>query len=94
MGTELYLDTARLGRMCPGARLAEQEFGWLVSRLGSSCTWNDSSLMASNPCPCGIVDKLQISDAGEVLVVFSEVLRISLANLTIAFRISLGNHRP
>jgi aspartate aminotransferase-like enzyme len=36
MGTELYLDTARLGRMCPGARLAEQEFGWLVSRLGSS----------------------------------------------------------
>ena len=36
MGTELYLDTARLGRMCPGARLAEQDFGWLVSRLGSS----------------------------------------------------------
>ncbi len=36
MGTELYLDTARLGLMCPGARLAEQEFGWLVSRLGSS----------------------------------------------------------
>ena len=36
MGTEFYLDTARLGRMCPGARLAEQEFGRLVSRLGSS----------------------------------------------------------
>ena len=30
MGTEFYLDTARLGRMCPGARLAEQEFGRLV----------------------------------------------------------------
>ena len=36
MSTELYLDTARLGRMCRGARSAEQEFGWLVGRLGSS----------------------------------------------------------
>ena len=36
MSTELYLDTARLGRMCRGARLAEQDFGRLVGRLGSS----------------------------------------------------------
>ena len=36
MSTELYLDTARLGRMCSGARLAEQDFGRLVGRLGSS----------------------------------------------------------
>ena len=36
MSTELYLDTARLGRMCRGARTAEQEFGWLVGQLGSS----------------------------------------------------------
>jgi hypothetical protein len=36
MHTELYLDTARLGRMCRGARTAEQEFGWLVGQLGSS----------------------------------------------------------
>ena len=36
MATALYLDTARLGRMCRGARLAEQDFGWLVGRLGSS----------------------------------------------------------
>ncbi|MCA9216525.1 MAG: aminotransferase class V-fold PLP-dependent enzyme [Planctomycetales bacterium] len=36
MHTEHYLDTARLGRMCDGARSAEHDFGWLVSRLGSS----------------------------------------------------------
>lgn len=36
MPTEIYLDTARLGRMCRGARLAEQDFGRLVGRLGSS----------------------------------------------------------
>jgi selenocysteine lyase/cysteine desulfurase len=36
MHTELYLDTARLGRMCRRARLAEQDFCWLVSQLGSS----------------------------------------------------------
>lgn len=36
MFTEIYLDTARLGRMCPGARGAEQDFLKLVSRLGSS----------------------------------------------------------
>ena len=36
MGADFYLDTARLGRMCPGARLAERDFGWLVGRLGSS----------------------------------------------------------
>ena len=36
MGTELYLDTARLGRMCPEARRAEQHFAKLVSQLGSS----------------------------------------------------------
>lgn len=36
MGSELYLDTARLGRMCRGARKAEQDFCWLVSQLGSS----------------------------------------------------------
>ena len=35
MHAELYLDTARLGRMCRGARLAEQDFCWLVSQLGS-----------------------------------------------------------
>ena len=33
---EFYLDTARLGRMCRGARLAEQDFGRLVGRSGSS----------------------------------------------------------
>ncbi len=27
MPTEIYMDTARLGRMCRGARLAEQNFG-------------------------------------------------------------------
>jgi hypothetical protein len=36
MDADLYLDTARLGRMCRGARLAEQDFGRLVGRLGSS----------------------------------------------------------
>ena len=36
MTTEIYMDTARLGRMCRGARLAEQDFGRLVGRLGSS----------------------------------------------------------
>lgn len=36
MHNELYLDTARLGRMCRGARSAEQDFCWLVSQLGSS----------------------------------------------------------
>jgi len=36
MDSELYLDTARLGRMCHGARSAEQDFCWLVSQLGSS----------------------------------------------------------
>ena len=35
MHAELYLDTARLGRMCRSARLAEQDFCWLVSQLGS-----------------------------------------------------------
>lgn len=36
MPTEIYLDTARLGRMCRGARLAEQDFGRLVGRSASS----------------------------------------------------------
>jgi len=36
MTTELYLDTARLGRMCRGARVAEQDFATLASQLGSS----------------------------------------------------------
>jgi len=36
MNTELYLDTARLGQMCRGARIAEQDFVKLVSRLRSS----------------------------------------------------------
>ncbi|MCA9151112.1 MAG: hypothetical protein KDA92_17495, partial [Planctomycetales bacterium] len=36
MDTELYLDTARLGRMCPTAREAERDFLALVSQLGSS----------------------------------------------------------
>jgi hypothetical protein len=36
MHSELYLDTARLGRMSPGARSAEQDFCWLASQLGSS----------------------------------------------------------
>jgi len=35
MNTELYLDTARLGRMCRGARTAEQHFSRLVSQLPS-----------------------------------------------------------
>ena len=36
MPAEIYLDTARLGRMCPGARRAEQAFATLASQLGSS----------------------------------------------------------
>ena len=32
MAAEHYLDTARLGQMCQGARLAEQDFCWLVSQ--------------------------------------------------------------
>ena len=36
MNTELYLDTARLGRMCRGARMAELDFVRLVSQLRSS----------------------------------------------------------
>jgi hypothetical protein len=36
MATELYFDTARLGRMCPHARKAEQDFLKLASQLGSS----------------------------------------------------------
>ena len=35
MNAELYLDTARLGRMCHGARMAEQDFSRLVSQLPS-----------------------------------------------------------
>ena len=35
MNTELYLDTARLGPMCRGARMAEQGFSGLVSQLRS-----------------------------------------------------------
>ncbi len=35
MNTELYLDTARLGRMCRGARTAEHDFSRLVSQLPS-----------------------------------------------------------
>ncbi len=35
MNTELYLDTARLGRMCHGARAAEHDFSRLVSQLPS-----------------------------------------------------------
>ena len=35
MSTELYLDTARLGRMCRGARTAEHDFSRLVSQLPS-----------------------------------------------------------
>ena len=33
---EFYLDTARFGLMCRGARLAERDFGRLVGRPGSS----------------------------------------------------------
>ena len=36
MSTELYLDTARLGRMCHGASRAERDYSKLVSQLGSS----------------------------------------------------------
>jgi hypothetical protein len=39
MATELYFDTARLGRMCPSARKAEQDFSKLASQLGSSLYW-------------------------------------------------------
>ncbi len=35
MNTELYLDTARLGQMCRGARMAEQDFSGLASQLRS-----------------------------------------------------------
>lgn len=40
MSTELYLDTARLGRMCSGARGAERDFVKLVGQLGSSLYWD------------------------------------------------------
>ena len=40
MPTEIYLDTARLGRMCEGARRAEHDFARLVSRLGSPLYWD------------------------------------------------------
>lgn len=36
MLTELYLDTARLGRMCSAARKAERDFAKLASQCGSS----------------------------------------------------------
>jgi hypothetical protein len=36
MATELYFDTARLGRMCSRARTAERDFSKLASQLGSS----------------------------------------------------------
>ena len=36
MKAEIYLDTARLGRMCPGARIVEQHFAWLVRQMGPS----------------------------------------------------------
>jgi selenocysteine lyase/cysteine desulfurase len=39
MTTELYFDTARLGRMCTEARQAEQDFSKLASQLGSSLYW-------------------------------------------------------
>jgi hypothetical protein len=39
MTTELYFDTARLGRMCKEARQAEQDFSKLASQLGSSLYW-------------------------------------------------------
>ena len=39
MATELYFDTARLGRMCTEARQAEQDFSKLASQLGSSLYW-------------------------------------------------------
>src|SRR5690606_18579599 len=39
MTTELYFDTARLGRMCMEARQAEQDFSKLASQLGSSLYW-------------------------------------------------------
>jgi len=39
MATELYFDTARLGRMCFNARKAEQDFSKLASQLGSSLYW-------------------------------------------------------
>lgn len=41
MATELYLDTARLGRMCPRARRAELDFLKLASQLGSSLYWEE-----------------------------------------------------
>jgi len=52
MHNELYLDTARLGRMCRGARSAEQDFCWLVSQLGSSLYLEQflSHGFASLPC--------------------------------------------
>ena len=36
MSAELYLDTARLGRMCPAAHKAEHDFATPASQLGSS----------------------------------------------------------
>ncbi|MBX3438999.1 MAG: aminotransferase class V-fold PLP-dependent enzyme, partial [Planctomycetaceae bacterium] len=39
MATELYLDTARLGRMCTEAHKAERDFAKLASQLGSSLYW-------------------------------------------------------
>jgi hypothetical protein len=39
MATELYLDTARLGRMCRSACSAERDFTMLARQLGSSLYW-------------------------------------------------------
>jgi hypothetical protein len=39
MATELYFDTARLGRMCRSACSAEQDFTKLARQLGSSLYW-------------------------------------------------------
>ena len=42
MSTELYLDTARLGQMCRGARMAEQDFVKLVTWVDANAVYYGS----------------------------------------------------
>jgi hypothetical protein len=51
MATELYFDTARLGRMCRSACSAERDFTKLASQLGSSLYWERFLVEGFNSLP-------------------------------------------
>lgn len=77
MATELYFDTARLGRMCPGARKAEQDFSKLASQLGSSLYWDRFLATGFDSLPTSLQARLPgLRPWGGVTA-----LRNSLANL-------------